>query len=120
MKKKAYLPFSAGVVVGVLIAFALFGGKREPQTQVARISVTPLEKTVLTNANMTMIQAGTPVGFLKQGTKLWSRSDAAPSERAQLLLEWNGSETFDALFRPVADDSTPAIRKASASLEPPR
>ena len=120
MKKRSYLPFSAGAVVGALIAVMLFGGKREPQTQTVRISLTQAGETLPTDANMTLIQAGTPVGFLTQGAKLWSRPNAAPSERLQLLLEWNGSEPFDTLFRPVADDDTPAARKASAALEPQR
>lgn len=120
MKKTDFLPLSAGAIVGVLIAAALFGGKREPQAQTMQINLMQAGQALSTNAKMRLIQAGTPVGSLSQGAKLWLRPDAAPGERLQLLLEWNGSETFDTLFRPVVDDGQPANRKASVSLETQR
>lgn len=120
MKKTDFLLFSAGAIVGVLIAAAMFGGKREPQAQTMQINLMQAGQALPTNANMKLIQAGMPVGSLSQGAKLWLRPDAAPDERLQLLLEWNGNETFYTLFRPAGDDGQPANRKASVSLETQR
>lgn len=117
MKKRTGMLLSAGAVVGVLLAFVLFGDKREPQTQTVRVNLTPAGAAQQTGANMALIQGGTAVGYLTQGAKLWSRPNAAPGEQLQLLLEWNDNGTFEMLFQPVADDGTPAARKASAFLE---
>lgn len=115
---KSYLAWlGVGIVLGVLLAFAVFGGNRQEQAHVVLFQPEQEGETLPTRAEMALMQAGGRVGHLTPGARLWLQPDAEPARHVQLLLEWEDDGTFDTVFLPVADDGTPAARKALATLE---
>ena len=108
--------FSAGCIIGVLLAFALKGVLRDMLVQPVRFDRQDRGETRRTTTAVVLSQAGKPVGYLKQGTRILFEPQGESGARVQLWLGWENDGTYSQLFLPSADDGTPIERKALATL----
>jgi len=118
MKKTYLFLFIAGSIAGVLLAVILLHGGREKQTETLQFDAKMPEVSRRINKDVVLYQAGTQIGDLKQGTRIWESSPNASGKQFQLLLAWEKNGNFDKLFLPVKNDGTPPEKKALATLEP--
>ena len=108
--------FSAGCIIGVLLAFALKGSLRDTLVQPVRFDRQDRSETHRTTTAVVLSQAGKPVGYLKQATRILFEPQGESGARVRLWLGWENDGTYSQLFLPSADDGTPIERKALATL----
>ncbi len=108
--------FIGGIVAGVLLAFPVMRLWQAERVQTVQIEPGDAGETRSIDSDVILVQVEGEAGHLKQGTRIWYKSDGVSEERSRLLLEWQNDESFNELFLP-ADDGTPAERKASVTLE---
>lgn len=107
--------FIGGVILGILLAFTLFGIFSSGRNR--RFFEAQKSGEVRTTAiAVDVFQAGSPpVGYLEPAARLWYRPDNRPEQQLQLLLQWENDGTYETLFLPVEGHFTE--RNAFAALK---